>query len=324
MRGVLLLLLILFSPELCAQNQATSPAGPKTNHDPQAAQLITSDIDNFWKAFDAGSPGNRRASFQRDYFEKGSAGLQAFKRARIDQCSLIETIAAHPGFYAAIRQSTLRVESMKPQIRASFRKLKSLYPDAVFPDVYFLIGCMNSAGTTADAGLLIGTEMYGRTPAIPQSELDSWLKQVLKPIELVPQIVAHELIHYQQHYPAGEKTLLRESIKEGSADFIGELISGGNINSGLHVYADAKERELWDEFRRDMNGTDLNKWLYQGESASDRPADLGYYVGYRICEAYYRNAKDKKRAIREILQVNDFARFLRDSGYEAKFNRGAG
>src|SRR5262249_45396504 len=101
--------------------------------------------------------------FQREYFDKGSDGLKAFKRARIDQCSFIETLVRHPGYYASMRQSTLRVNSMKEPIRASFRKLKTLYDDAVFPDVYFLIGCMNSGGTTADAGLLIGTEMYGRT-----------------------------------------------------------------------------------------------------------------------------------------------------------------
>src|SRR5262249_38212949 len=158
-------------------------------------------------------------------------------------------------------------------IRASLRKLKSLYDDAVFPNVYFLIGCMSSGGTTADAGLLIGAEMYGRTADTPEEELDDWFKQVSKPVELIPHIVAHELVHYQQKYPKGERTLLQASIKEGSADFIAELISGKHINTHLHDYANPRERELWAEFKRGMDGTDMSNWLYQGESSKDRPAD---------------------------------------------------
>ena len=43
-------------------------------------------------------------------------------------------------------------------------------------------------------------------------------------------------------------------------------------------------------------------------------------MGYKICEAYYRAAKDKKQAMKDILEIKDFIQFLRDSGYEQKFN----
>jgi hypothetical protein len=49
-----------------------------------------------------------------------------------------------------------------------------------------------------------------------------------------------------------------------------------------------------------------------------RPADLGYYVGYKICEAYYQAARDKKQAVKDILEMKDFNEFLKDSGYEQK------
>jgi hypothetical protein len=291
----------------------------KVNRDPDAARIVTSDIDNFWRAYDAARPDYCLGVFQREYFDKGSDGLKAFKRARINQCSFVETLAAHPRYYASIRESTLRVRSMSGQMRESFRKLKSLYDAAVFPDVYFLVGCMNSGGTTADAGLLIGAEMYGRTPNTPDEELDDWLRQVLKPVELIPHIVAHELVHYQQKYPEGERTLLAAAIKEGAADFIAELVSGRNPNTHLHDYGDPRERELWEEFKAEMGGTKTGNWLYQGDSAKGRPADLGYYVGYRICEAYYRAAKDKKQAVKDILEIKDFNQFLQDSRYDEKF-----
>ena len=319
--SLLLLFAVVYS---AAQNARQSPdkAEKKINRDPEAVRIVTSDIDNFWKAYDAARPDYCFGVFQREYFDKGSDGLKAFKRARINQCSFIETLASHPRYYVSIRESTLRINSMKEPIQASFRKLKSLYDDAVFPDVYFLIGCMNSGGTTADAGLLIGAEMYGRTPNTPEEEMDDWLRQVTKPVDLVPHIVAHELIHYQQKYPAGEQTLLRASIKEGGADFIAELISGKHINTHLHEYGNPKERELWTEFRREMNGTNLSNWLYQGDQAKGKPPDLGYYVGYKICEAYYRAAKDKKQAVKDIPEIKDFNQFLKDSAYDAKFGGG--
>ena len=62
-----------------------------------------------------------------------------------------------------------------------------------------------------------------------------------------------------------------------------------------------------------FDGKDLSKWLYQGDRSTDRPADLGYWMGYRICEAYYKRAADKKQAIREILEIKDFEAFRSSS-----------
>ena len=304
---------------VCALFQAHgvgSSDDKKVNRDPDLAQIVTSDIDNFWRAYDAGKKDYCLGVFQREYFDKSSPGLKAFKEIRIDQCSFVETLATHPRYFASIRESTLRIQSMKGRIKESFRKFKSLYDDAVFPNVYFVIGCLNSGGTVSDSGLLIGAEMYGRTSNTPEDELSDWLKQVVKPVDNVPYIVAHELIHYQQKYPAGERTLLREAIKEGSCDFIGELISGKQIDQHVHDYANPRERELWTEFKSEMHSTNLTNWLYNANSTSkDRPADLGYYIGYQICAAYYQAAKDKKQAIKDILEIKDFDKFLNDSGY---------
>lgn len=324
MRRPLILAMILFAamPLTLGRDHKRAQEGrvpEKVNRDPKAARLITSDIDNFWKAYQQAGSSNRSEVFDREYFGKGSAGLRAFKRLRIDDCSFAKTIAKHPRYYASIKASTLKVAKMKGRIQSSFRRLKALYDDAVFPDVYFLIGCMNSGGVSTDTGLLIGTEMYGRTALTPEDELSEWHRQVLKPIEELPHIVAHELIHYEQKYPKGEKTLLAKAIEEGSADFIAELISGRHINARLHVYGNPKERELWEEFKREMHGKNMSNWLYNGSKVKDRPADLGYYMGYKICEAFYRRAPNKRRAVREMLEIKDFDQFLKASGYQDKF-----
>jgi uncharacterized protein YjaZ len=71
-----------------------------------------------------------------------------------------------------------------------------------------------------------------------------------------------------------------------------------------------------------MNGTDVSHWLFQGDQARDRLADLGYYIGYKICESYYRNASNKTQAVRDILEVKNFEQFLRASKYDDKFLSG--
>jgi hypothetical protein len=293
-----------------------------TNTDPETAKIVTSDIDLFWKAFDKAAPGNGPAVFRDEYLEKGSVGLQDFTKLRIGKAeNLAGTVKAIPKYYEALREPSLKIASYENRIRTSFRKLKEIYPESVFPDVYFVIGILNSAGTTSNNGLLIGVDMFGKNEGAPLDRLSDWHKAVLSPTERIPYVVAHELIHYEQKFPGGKEwTLLGKVLNEGGADFVSELIAGDTINLHLHKYGNPIEKELWLEFKKEMNGTDAGNWLYQGDKAKNRPADLGYYVGYKICESYYKNAKEKKQAVKDILEINDFAKFLADSKYEQKFN----
>ena len=49
-----------------------------------------------------------------------------------------------------------------------------------------------------------------------------------------------------------------------------------------------------------------------------KQADLGYYVGYLITRAYYRNAKDKRQAVYDILNIQDARAFYEASGVRQK------
>lgn len=333
---------------LCTLSAFSQTGGPPVNRDPDKAKLVTTDIDNFWRAFDLAAKetdGEKKiAIFQTEYLDKGSAGLRDFVRLRIKSAkNLAETVEKLPRFYASVRRSTLRVAETGREIRKSFRNFKRLYPDAAFPDVYFVIGVANTGGTASDSGLLIGAELYGLTPTTPRDEFPGWLKTImpdvsdeqelrrlaakalevlLKPVERLPAIVAHESCHFNQKYPK-QTTVLEKSIQEGSCDLIAELAAGNVINPPIKAYGDRHEEALWREFRAEMNGTDLSKWMYNSFRIRDRPGDLGYYVGYKISHAYYRNAKDKRQAIRDVLNIRDFAEFFERSRYAEKFaNRG--
>src|SRR5690242_17826482 len=78
-------------------------------------------------------------------------------------------------YYDAIRRNTLAVDTardVRDSVRAAFRRLEVIYPEARYPDVYLLIGRMNSGGTTSGSRLLIGTEMFGRDASTPVAELN--------------------------------------------------------------------------------------------------------------------------------------------------------
>jgi hypothetical protein len=229
---------------------------------------------------------------------------------------LAKVVGKRLNYYRSIRTSTDSIAGMKDEIRQSLVRLKEIYPDAIFPPVYFVIGAMNSGGTSSNDGLIIGAEMYGLTPQTPTAELNDWQKTVIKPVNQIPHIVAHELIHFMQTYDGG--SLLAASIKEGSADFLAELISGKHINQNVHDFANPKEKELWLEFKARMNKKDYAGWLYS--STPGRPNDLGYWMGYKITRAYYEQATDKRAAIKEILMIKNVEKFLEKSGYGKKFD----
>ena len=309
------LLFALVSAGAAVQKDSAVPS------DPDQAKLITSDIDNFWRAMDMATIENLEEVLDREYLKRASPGLEDFIRLRIGNAkNLAAAVSHHRKYYQSIRESTLKISPMRSRIKAAFYALKSLYPDAIFPDVYFVIGRLSSGGTTSKRALLIGAEMYGRTPTTPTEELNDWLRQVLAPVENIPHIVAHELVHVQQK-TLSARTLLGRSIIEGSADFMAELISGRHINEHLHAYGNPRERQLWEEFKKEMNDSKTDRWLYNGASAKDRPADLGYYIGCKIAESYYNRAADKRQAVKDILGVQDFEKFLQDSGYESKFTK---
>lgn len=274
------------------------------SNSPDSAKFIATDIDNFWKAFDQFKKDTTQNPFGPGYISIGSKGISGFTPDRIQSPEhLFKVVKKRQNDYAKVRESTLKIKLKEKQCRSTFYALKYLYPQAKFPPVYFVIGAYNSGGTSGKEGLFIGAEM--------QTNVDN-----------VPYIVAHELIHFQQTFPeSGSPALLQQSIIEGSADFVGELISGVRGDDDANNYGDAHADALCREFISKMNGTDYQDWLYGTSKKDDRPNDLGYWMGYKITAAYYLKAKDKKQAIHDILNIKDYPEFLKKSGYLDKYIR---
>lgn len=301
----------------------------KDHGDPNNTRFITADIERFWKAYDkamAAPAEERVAVFQRDYIEPGTVGLKNWAASgRLNAKTLVRTIDTHQNFFKAIRPITIQLDAQLPRTLIAFRKFKSYYPQAIFPDVYFVIGQLQSGGTSSDNGLLIGAEMFSNWPTTPTAELNDWQKDAIMSPNDIPSLVAHESVHFQQKY-LGLGGLLCACLKEGSADFLSILTAGQLIQrmKGTHIWANARERELWLEFQKEMDGKDTSRWLYGNSGGNGRPVDLGYWMGYKISESYFKNATDKKQAVRDMLLIKDCKEFLKASRYAEKFTDAPG
>ena len=307
------------------QNIVNSIKEESLNANPSKAKFITEDVHRFWKAYDKATADtvNFKAIFKKEYFEKASKGMSYYMSAKVSSIDyFIKHIQSAPKFYKSIRTSTLNIDNKKKDFTTSFKKLKNLYPDAKFPNVYFIIGAFTSGGTATDAGLLIALNQASQTKKTPIGELNFELQTRLSKIKYVPNTVAHELIHFQQRGMKKDTTTLSYAIQEGMADFIGELISGSTANEKLMEWTVGKEKKIWENFKKDIYYNRYSNWIANGNQATpDNLPDQGYWVGYQICKAYYENANEKNKAIKEMLNIQDYKKFLVDSKWEEKLSK---
>jgi hypothetical protein len=273
----------------------------------------------------AGWPKQRLDSLSRDSLKKVTAPF--YERSAAEQ--LLRAVAQYPRYYAAVRATTLSVDtnSRIPQgIRRGLTKLAELYPEARFPNIYFLIGTLSTGGTTAQSGMLIGTEQSASDPRTPLDELPDWARQNMPNhrFESLVTLVVHEAVHTQQKpAPPGQPdNLLRHALGEGIADFLAELAVGPPaVRQPREIYGRAHEHDVWVDFQDEMEivgDSIIRMWMYNGMVPAGQnhgAVDIGYWVGYRIAGAYYARATDKRAAVRELLELRDPEAILRASGY---------
>lgn len=299
-----------------------------------AKTVLTADIDHFWQAVDAlancKTHTDSVAAIQKLYFDRATDGLIDFIAARdLTAEELLRLVARYPKFYASIRKNTLEVKNSAKAIQALFTKFQSLYANFKPFKVCFAIGILNTGGTVSDKFVLIGTEITASSKHVDVSEFiakkeNSRAKILSADGDLAQKIrnmVAHECVHTQQKDISDTSTkcaLLWQILKEGICDFIGEMVSGQQINAAAHVYGDEHEKQLWDELKANLCSGDMSKWLYNGQTVKDRPGDLGYYMGYRIAKAYYEQAADKRQAIIDMIELTLPMEFLQKSKYDPK------
>ena len=296
-----ILLLVHWVPTSAMAATGVAPTGP---------EIQIEDVYRFYKLYDATTGHPTADQLQHDYLDPGSEGLHHVAKTHdVTGARIADNMAKHPEIYSGARQCMAALPRVRQRVGLALKKLGRLYPQASFPPVTIDVGrgkpvAIGSAAT----GIQIGIEMLC---AVKWDNLDVEERFV--------RIIVHEYIHVQQSPALNDDehpTLLERSLMEGGAEFGTELILGqpAEVTSPpLRAATLGHEKEIESAFVADEDSTDLSKWL--DNSTFDKPGDLGYWVGYRIVKSYYQHAPDKRRALRDIIELTDPKMFLAKSGW---------
>ena len=292
-----------------------------------AARIVTEDVPRFWAAYDEALPAlaardtaAAAAVFRRVYLDPGTDGLTWYVLLKVGSPErFAAALMRMPAYYASIRANTFALDAAAPAIRAGMARLTALSPEAVFPDVFLVVGVLTSGGTANGVGLLIGAEMNAATPDSPLGELSEGTQALIGQADQLPHIVVHELVHANQN-TRGQWTVLRNVLIEGGADCLAQLALPGRTEPHCAAWGRAHDRAVWTRFMAEKDAADYSQWTGNAAfRAADRTGDLGYYVGAEICCGYLAQAPDGAQAVRELLEIRDPEAILAASGYASRY-----
>jgi len=253
------------------------------------------------------------------YLASGSRALAAFDASRIGGAAVLaESLSVlRPDYRRAVAHCLPAARALAPRLPALLDRVGQYLGRPATPEVRFLFGAGRSAGTVEDGTVVLALEVVCR-----------FLDGAASAEALLEDFVVHEVVHVHQlatQVPGRRDSLLRQAMIEGFADYVaGEVLGRVPVQERERArYGRTHEKTLWAEFAADMSGTNLGAWMY-GPGAGDRPPDLGYWIGKRICSAYVRASDDPRQALRDLLLLASPGELLEASGYDGAAPRTPG
>lgn len=287
---------------------AVAAHAPAHGTEPRPAPAIhTEDVDRFYRIYDRAGGRPTAQQLQHDYLDAGSEGLHRLAELRnVTGARIAENLAGHPEVYSGAKRCMVVLPRVRERLASALATLARLYPESRLPPVTIAVGRGKPVGVGSPVtGIQIGLEALCATEWINPDVEDRFVY-----------VIAHEYAHTQQPTALVDKehpTVLEGSLVEGAAEFAAELVAGHVAYAYLAGMTAGREDAIETAFAADVDKTDLSGWLYN--STPDKPADLGYWVGYRIVKAYYAHAADKHQALRDIFTMTDAKAFLARSGW---------
>lgn len=275
--------------------------------------VVTSDLANFWKAYDritsTNDPVLHYKYLDSLYFQKATVGLEALRTAReYTSQDYINSINNYPKFWNSIRENTLKADQIGTELENGIEKLKDIYPELKPAKIYFAIGAFRTGGTTIDSLVLIGSEISMTDSTTQTSEFPEDLSHLKSHFETNPKdhlvfLNVHEYVHTQQNPRVFN--ILSLAIYEGVAEFV--AVKALEVPSPNPQIEFGKENaiRIREVFEKEMfypNNT--YKWLDGNAPNEFGLRDLGYYVGFQICENYYDSTENKIAAIKEMIELD--------------------
>lgn len=291
--------------------------------------IVTSDIDNFWEAYDqiiTTKDTLQQIQYLQDLFiSKASDGQKKMIEVRnYTPQEYIHVINSYPKFWTSVRSETYKSKTLSKELAVGLKKLKLLYPELKPAKIYFTIGALKSNGTTLNNSVLIGSELAFANKDTPTDEFPeqlSHLKSYFKssPSKGILFLNIHEYIHTQQNTTIGDN-LLAQTVLEGVAEFVAEKVLNTASPNPQIDFGKKNDQRIKVKFELEMFSPNTQNWIWNSPNNEFNMRDLAYYVGYSICENYYDLSNDKEKAIIEMIQLDynnedELIEFVEKSGY---------
>jgi tetratricopeptide (TPR) repeat protein len=282
---------------------------------PDEAKIVYEDVINFSNAFKMiHSTSDTVEILQKYYIDKGTPGLKIFiGKYGLTAELLADRIKKYPKDYSSVEVKLKWLQSIEPIIRSYFTKFKTFIPNAIYPPTYYLVG-----------------KRYGTNSGSIEGQLITVEKRAVDTVDVgLEGTIIHELTHLNQLHAIGsldkylaiyndEKSLLAICIREGVANFFAELVTGEG-KTEQRSYLVKHEMEIWRRFEADMYRRNTKDWVFANPVYQGQPRDLGYVMGEKIVEYYYKHSLDLKEAVDVILSITEYKEFLEKSQYRNKF-----
>lgn len=277
----------------------------------QRPVFVATDIDHFWAAYDkiaATSDTLQKQRYLKEYyFDKASPGLKSLMEVRrYTAKEYLDAIHGYPKFWRSLRPRTKNISKLYPEIEADIQKFQRIYHNTKPATIYFSIGVFRTNGTTQDDRVLIGSECALADQTVIIDELPQWRQPFFTESnqrDHIALLCTHEYIHTQQN-PLVEN-LLSMCLYEGVAEFLSCVATGKKSNVPAIAFGKAHEKEVVAQFVSDLYVMSHNyNWIWGENRNQFKVRDLGYYIGYEICERYYNAAPDKQTAAKELVSLD--------------------
>ncbi|WP_164112027.1 MULTISPECIES: hypothetical protein [Sphingobacterium] len=274
-----------------------------------AQTIHTKDVANFWEAYDrvhkADSYEAQLDVINTVYLNPGSDGLkQLCQIVNYIDSTFVRSMLSYPKFWNSLRVKTENLERENLNIHDHVKTLKSLYPELQPSNLYLCIGLGNAGGRPIGKDLVIGLELALGDSSVNTSEFKSQdKKDFYKSAQSngLEFVAIHEYIHTQQK-KQGSNYVLKQAIREGSCDFIAELVIKKPLTLNYIKYGYANYKSSFDLLRKDLLNPNLDNWFYNYNVSTIK--DLGYFMGYVISKKYYENSQNKSQAIKDIIELD--------------------
>lgn len=272
--------------------------------------IISSDINNFWDAYDAivatTDTLEKRIILKERFWDKATFGQQELFRVRnYKQEEYLQAIKDYPLFWSSIRMNMKDMQKHEKPIAEGISKIKKIYPSIKPAKVYLGMGVFRTPGTGFDSLVLIGSEYAlgnknTNTSEFEKQRSDYFLTDPIKNLEFLS---VHEYVHTQQKPML--HNLLSLVLYEGIAEFVAEIATEKKSPWKSFSYGPENQEFVLKRFEEDIfKPSTIGNWLWNSRNNEFGTDNLGYYIGHTIASKYYEKASDKKAAIKTLIELD--------------------